>query len=422
MGCARVSMNSCLSELDVLHSLHEHAVTEKHTGNTDMHTHHRRYGRGTGTPRYTWQCNWRKSRCRGGCRCTQDQYARPHPCNPALGRCLAGLLCVTFPAKYINFKPVSAMARRALLVAACASSASTFTADAFTWTAGTVWFNDKWQAIGSHSRSSTVLRLPSRRCRSHQHVDAVASRMQHPIAEHGASELKFGAQMLSLKKPTELEGTQVPATMETALHRFFWGNENAPRFLVSALFVCGAVRMAMGMAGVWPVVGISDAFVGGAVVVFWAFQEWWLHKYLLHAPFKWMGTEIHVGHHQRAFYHVSIDSMSLVVPWFMVATGLLHVLFPAHLALTATTAYTGMGLFYEFTHYLAHTKAQPKSLFLSNIKRHHMRHHLVDDRFWHTFSWTEIDSIMGTAPTGSELHKLAKERRAAASGSEDFRR
>ena len=206
------------------------SLKKTHRQHRHAHTHHRRYGRGTGTPRYTWQCNWRKSRCRGGCRCTQNQYARPHPCNPALGRYpLAGLLCHTFP-ESINFKPVSAMARRALLVAACASSASTFTADAFAWTAGTVWFNDKWQAIGSHSRSSTMLRLPSRRCRSHQHADAVDSRMQHPMAEHGASELKFGAQMLSLKKPTELEGTQVPATMEAAVHRFFWGIETRPAF------------------------------------------------------------------------------------------------------------------------------------------------------------------------------------------------
>ena len=35
-----------------------------------------------------------------------------------------------------------------------------------------------------------------------------------------------------------------------------------------------------------PDVGALDLVVVAAVAVFWAFQEWWLHKFLLHAPFK----------------------------------------------------------------------------------------------------------------------------------------
>ena len=53
--------------------------------------------------------------------------------------------------------------------------------------------------------------------------------------------------------------------------------------------------------------------------------------------------------------------MSLVLPWFFTASLVLHLVLPAHLAMTATTTYTIMGLFYEFVHYLAHTKVQPKS-------------------------------------------------------------
>ena len=75
--------------------------------------------------------------------------------------------------------------------------------------------------------------------------------------------------------------------------------------------------------------------------------------------------------------------------------------------MTATFAYTVMGLFYEFVHYLAHTKVQPKWEFLRNIKAHHMKHHLIDDRFWQTFTWTEIDRFMGTAPGAKELQRMA---------------
>jgi len=42
-----------------------------------------------------------------------------------------------------------------------------------------------------------------------------------------------------------------------------------------------------------------------------------------------------------------------------------------------------------------------------------MKHHLIDDRYWHTFSWTEIDRIMGTAPDKEELRNMAALRRSA---------
>ena len=125
-----------------------------------------------------------------------------------------------------------------------------------------------------------------------------------------------------------------------------------------------------------------------------------------------MGTDIHVGHHERDFYHVSIDSMGLVVPWFAVVAAVFHSLLPAHLAVTAMASYATMGLFYEFVHYLAHTKVQPKLGFVRQIKTHHMKHHLVDDRFWHTFTCTPIDTLMGTAPPTQELQRMAAQRRA----------
>jgi len=108
---------------------------------------------------------------------------------------------------------------------------------------------------------------------------------------------------------------------------------------------------------------------------------------------------------------VSIDSLSLVVPWFLAATALLHLILPAPLAITATFSYTMMGLFYEFVHYLAHTRVTPKWKFLRNIKSHHMKHHLIDDRYWQTFTITEIDTIMKTAPDAKELQRMAARRR-----------
>jgi hypothetical protein len=68
------------------------------------------------------------------------------------------------------------------------------------------------------------------------------------------------------------------------VRRFFFGEEHAPRFLVAMLLAASALRL--GGWGGLPDVGALDLVVVAAVAVFWAFQEWWLHKFLLHAPFK----------------------------------------------------------------------------------------------------------------------------------------
>jgi hypothetical protein len=66
------------------------------------------------------------------------------------------------------------------------------------------------------------------------------------------------------------------------------GEEHAPRFLLAALLVLGLVRgSGTSLMGTYmPIICMQDAFLAAAVVVFWAFQEWWMHKFLLHAPFK----------------------------------------------------------------------------------------------------------------------------------------
>jgi hypothetical protein len=101
--------------------------------------------------------------------------------------------------------------------------------------------------------------------------------MQHAPAPELASTQR-------LKKPVVLQGQDVPNTMHAAVRRFFLGEENAPRFLVAALVLTGVLRICSGG------VGAVDVSVIGGVALFWAFQEWWMHKYLLHAPFEWLGT------------------------------------------------------------------------------------------------------------------------------------
>lgn len=109
-----------------------------------------------------------------------------------------------------------------------------------------------------------------------------------------------------------------------------------------------------------PSLGVADAVTVAAVAAFWVLQEWCIHKYLLHAPFEWVGSKIHVDHHKQPYHHVSIDSLSIVLPFMAVSAGIFHVLLGEALSLTATAAYYAMGLSYEWVHFLVHTRYVPR--------------------------------------------------------------
>ncbi|EKX40615.1 hypothetical protein GUITHDRAFT_44036, partial [Guillardia theta CCMP2712] len=197
---------------------------------------------------------------------------------------------------------------------------------------------------------------------------------------------------------------EVPATMERAIQRFFLGKDHSPRILVGAVMAMAVSRAAMALVPGGETFDHLDLLVLALVCQFWMFQEWWLHKYLLHS-FKWWGQEYHHQHHLLDYYYVSIDPVWLVVSWFLAAFGLFYLLLPTDLCLSATFAYSAMGLLYEFCHYLAHTKVMPKNRLLRAIKLHHMKHHFVDEDSWFAFSGLYIDSLLKTAPSGEELVK-----------------
>jgi len=203
---------------------------------------------------------------------------------------------------------------------------------------------------------------------------------------------------------------EVPATMERAIQRFFLGKDHSPRILVGAVMAMAVSRAAMALVPGGETFDHLDLLVLALVCQFWMFQEWWLHKYLLHS-FKWWGQEYHHQHHLLDYYYVSIDPVWLVVSWFLAAFGLFYLLLPTDLCLSATFAYSAMGLLYEFCHYLAHTKVMPKNRLLRAIKLHHMKHHFVDEDSWFAFSGLYIDSLLKTAPSGEELVKIRNARR-----------
>jgi len=151
-----------------------------------------------------------------------------------------------------------------------------------------------------------------------------------------------------------------------------------------------------------------DLCVIAAIVIYWPFQEWSLHCYLLHfKPRDVCGIHIdpyaarmHRYHHRH--------------PWLLETTFLptqfVLLLVPIHITLwwsimpTEALAATGILFFtiaafiYEWIHYLTHTPYKPRSEYFQEICRNHRLHHFKNERYWHSFTAPEIDRFFGTCP------------------------
>mmetsp|Transcript_6250 Transcript_6250/g.10347 ORF Transcript_6250/g.10347 Transcript_6250/m.10347 type:complete len:275 (+) Transcript_6250:78-902(+) len=193
-----------------------------------------------------------------------------------------------------------------------------------------------------------------------------------------------------MEEPLELP----PKTMPAAVARFFLGPDVGPISIVGILIGFSGWRMEMGSA-----VGVNDAFLFAASIVFWWFQEHIMHQRLLHSDFDWMGKEIHQGHHNKPYFHVSIDPAGLMIGWLTAVHVILRLVLPVDLAVSATIGYAGAGLMYEWAHYVAHTRVKPPNQFWKRVRDNHIKHHMVDNRYWFGFSLPAIDDWFGTNPS-----------------------
>lgn len=96
------------------------------------------------------------------------------------------------------------------------------------------------------------------------------------------------------------EEKRVPSTMKEALSTFFLGAESGPRLCSIAWLTALVCRLSFTF-------GPTDIILGFCVVSFWWIQEHALHKHLLHSPSDWYGKNIHESHHERPYFHISID-------------------------------------------------------------------------------------------------------------------
>lgn len=233
-----------------------------------------------------------------------------------------------------------------------------------------------------------------------ENVSSSPSSVTATIAKNNVEKLET-----TKSKPIDKELEAVPTTMRAAIRRFFFGKDIGPLLVVAS--IASFLQSRFALATTSAPLSMTDLALFVTSIVFWWFQEHILHQKALHSNLDWLGKRIHEAHHDRPYHHVSIDSAELIMGWLLTVHVFLRAVLPLPLALSATIGYSSAGLFYEWAHYIVHTKVKPKrGSFWARVRDNHMRHHKINEKYWLAFSVPAIDDLFGTNP---EVKKARRE-------------
>jgi hypothetical protein len=192
-----------------------------------------------------------------------------------------------------------------------------------------------------------------------------------------------------------------PRTLRAAVRRFY--RHASPRFLTAVVLIALLVRVARGGWTLW------DAIVALGIVAFWPVLEWLIHVFLLHArPHSFRGRTIdfavprkHRAHHRDPWnleiLFIPIQGFIVSIPvLLLLALGLLPT---PELGWTAVTVFLGLGLRYEWIHFLVHTPYRPRTRHYERLWRNHRLHHCKNEHYWYGVTMLSGDRIFRTAPS-----------------------
>jgi hypothetical protein len=157
--------------------------------------------------------------------------------------------------------------------------------------------------------------------------------------------------------------------------------------------------------------------VVGALIAAEPFVEWVIHVFILHfKPRALFGRTVdplaakkHREHHRdprnTEWIFVPLPVLARSLP----VVALIYLLaFPtAALAMTAMSTSLAILLTYEWTHYLIHSRYQPKSRLYKYIWRAHRLHHFKNENYWFGVTMHMGDHVLGTFPEKDEVETSA---------------
>ncbi|OHV34430.1 MULTISPECIES: sterol desaturase family protein [Pseudofrankia] len=187
------------------------------------------------------------------------------------------------------------------------------------------------------------------------------------------------------------------STLPGALRRFL--EHPRPPVLIGVVATLGAARAARGDFR------RSDAVVAVGAVAVQPFVEWAIHRFVLHAQaqgrygraaYRAAGW----GHAQHHRDPANLNSM------FMRGQDMLGAGAVALAAGAVGSPRLATGMFcvgaavlaYDWTHFLIHTRYQPRSEFYRRAWRNHRLHHYRNERYWLGVTSPVADAVLRTNP------------------------
>jgi fatty acid hydroxylase family protein len=194
----------------------------------------------------------------------------------------------------------------------------------------------------------------------------------------------------------------------------------SPRILIGVVICLWTARIIVGGGS------LKDGLVAALLLALWPFQEWFIHNGLLHAAMRESSTSgrpksrlarVHWEHHHQPWRLELVFIPASVYLYSPLMQGLLwFALFPNARALTALSVSFSLSLFYEWVHFLMHTRYVPRNGFCRRLWRNHRLHHFKNENFWYGVSALSGDRLFGTTPDHrkTELSALCKSLSASA--------
>ena len=158
----------------------------------------------------------------------------------------------------------------------------------------------------------------------------------------------------------------------------------------------------------------TDAWVPAVMLAAFPVYEWMIHVFVLHWRPRRVGPitiDSLLARKHREHHADPRDLPLIFIPWqtlipIVLGTVAIAVFaFPRlGLGLTFLVVATGVGVGYEWTHYLIHTDYRPVSATYRAIWSNHRMHHYKNEHYWFTVTTSgTADRLLGTCPNPAEV-------------------
>ncbi len=176
----------------------------------------------------------------------------------------------------------------------------------------------------------------------------------------------------------------------------------------------GALVLGLVALALWAALGgpaLSPIWIVVGALLFYASEYGW-HRFVFHAPparWPWLHAlqrRLHYDHHAEPS---RLDLLFLPI-WFLAPVlaanaALFWLIFGRAEVAPMVFGVCLAILHYEWTHYVAHIPYQPKTRWGRYIKRYHLRHHFISEKFWFGVSNPAFDYLYGTAADPKKVEK-----------------